>query len=626
MFLNKLFHKDTTEGAGDQEELLKLTMTDMELATKIDADIHSATELYQSMKTIQDSNEQYYLGSQLDKKRFNWELPTAENLLYMVTETMISIITGKRKEPIVMPARGNDESRELAQKTQQFLAWKWNDQDMKIKFEDWVRQAILSRIGVFKLRFDINRDDFEIQNLRPQQVMIDPEATDEYNARFIIEYRKDTLGDLNEMFPEAKGKLKKAFGTKLGTQITYVEYWTNEYVVWKVDKIILSKKKNPNWNWDEDDRKGSLKKLKKRWIEKTKNEKLDNILLNFFNEPRKPYVIVSLKNLGKDIYADTSDFEQGKVIQDIINRRKRQIDKAAVKGMGREVISGSVLTKSEAKKLMANPNAPLWLKDGKASDAVTHISPPPMSPIIFDDLQESKQALDNVMGIHGGSRGERGPQETATGRTILKEGDLGRVELSVRRLDKKLELLYGWMLQMTKVFYTDQHYVKILGGEGATQYLNYSGDDIEDGQEVIVKTEFTVDKATQRENALQRLQAGLSDPLTMYEDLDTPNPKERARRLVIYNVDPKLYVQTFCFDKNAEGAENTPEGKAEEEQDKIMAGEQVPPYPKADKAHLEAHGKFIQSGDFTQLEDVEIQQNMQSHVQGEIEILKGLRI
>ena len=118
---------------------------------------------------------------------------------------------------------------------------------------------------------------------------------------------------------------------------------------------------------------------------------------------------------------------------------------------------------------------------------------------------------------------------------------------------------------------------------------------------------------------------GLSDPLSMNEDLDAPNPKERARRLVIYNTDPKLYLQQFCFDGNAEGAENTPEGKAEEEQEKIMAGEKVEPYPKADKAHLEAHGKFIKSGEFTNVEDVEIKRNMQEHIQGEIEILKGLK-
>ncbi len=627
-----------TEGIVESKELLKVTMNDEDLIREIDADLKDATPLYVTMKEVQTENEKYYLGEQLDRSRFNWELPSAENLLYMAIETIISIITGKRREPLVLSSRDTDESKTLAEQTQQFLSWKWHDQDMIIKFEDWVRQASIARIGVFKLRFDKDKDDFEIYSLRADRVMVDKNATDEYNAKFIAEFREDSLDNLIKMFPETKGKLTKAYGKQKGTLINYVEYWTNEFVVWKVSNILLDKKKNPNWNWDESERvknkKGeetgqtkrqkNLKELKKQWIDKTSNEKLENLLLNYFNEPRKPYIILSLKNLGKDIYGDTTDFEQGKIIQDIINRRKRQIDRAAVRGLGREVFSGSFISKEEAKKTISNPNSPLWLEKGKAIDAVTHIAPAPMSPVIFNDLQESKIALDNVMGVHGTTRGEQGPQETARGRTILREGDYGRIDLLVRRIDKKLELLYAWMLQMAKVYYDEQHYLKMLGKEGATIYLKFSRDNIEDGQEIIVKSEITVDKAVKRENATTRLQLGLSDPLTYLEEMDVPKPKELARRLVFYLTDPKLYLQQFLVDENTEGAENTSEGRAKKENTQLEAGEQVPPYELADKLHIETHAERIKKSDFKDLE-VEIQSNFSNHVRGELDILKQQR-
>ncbi len=614
----------STEGAEETKELLKLSMKDNDLIRQIDIDINGATPLYTKMKGIQDENEDYYLGEQLDRSRFKWELPTAENLLYMAIETIISIITGRRKEPLVLSAQDTEESKALATESQQFLSWKWHDEDMVIKFEDWVRGASIARIGVFKIRFDIERDDFEIVTLRADRIMVDKDATNEYNAKFLAEFKEDTLDDLIKFFPNAKDKLTKVYGKKLGTLIKYVEYWTNEFVVWKVGNILLKKKKNPNWNWDEKDRKANLKKLRKQWIDKTQNEKLQNILLNYFNEPRKPYIILSLKNLGKDIYGDTTDFEQGKVIQDIVNRRKRQIDRAAVRGIGREVFSGSYISKEEAKKSIANPNSPLWLEKGKASDAVTIIAPAPVSPVLFSDLQESKSALDNVMGIHGTTRGEKGSQETARGRTILREGDFGRIDLMVRRIDKKLELLYAWMLQMAKVYYNEQHYMKMLGEEGAITYLKFSQDNIEDGQEILVKSELTVDKATQRENASKRLELGQSDPLTYLEAMEVPKPKELARRLVLYTMDPKLYLQQFLIDENTEGAENTPEGKASKENQQLEQGEQVPPYSGADKIHIETHTRRMKQSDFKNLE-IEIQNNFMEHVKGEVEILKQQR-
>ena len=53
-----------------------------------------------------------------------------------------------------------------------------------------------------------------------------------------------------------------------------------------------------------------------------------------------------------------------------------------------------------------------------------------------------------------------------------------------------------------------------------------------------------------------------------------------------YNTDPKLYVQQFCVDSNTEGIENTPEGKAEKENQKLEQGEQVPPFEGVDEGHL----------------------------------------
>ena len=617
---NLFSNKDTTEGSSEPKKLLELSMSDEELVKEIDNDVRSSKPLYDKIKQIQDENEAYYLGEQLDRKRFDYELPTAENLLYMATETIMAIIASQRREPIVLPGTDTDESKELAEKTQTWLSWKWSDEDMVIKFEEWIRSAMIAKIGVIKVRYDQFKDDFEIKGLKSQRIMIDKDATDEDNAKFIIEFKEDTMADLIATYPKAKEKLTQLYGKEQGTTIKYLEYWTNEFVVWKVGSIVLDKKKNPNWNWDE---KAGEKtgKLKEKWANKVKNEKLQNVLLNYFDKPQKPYIILSLKSLGNSIYADTTDFEQGKVIQDIINRRKRLIDKAANKALGREVVSGSFISKEEAKKMLANPNAPLWLKSGKAQDAITYVAPSPISPVLFSDLQESQQALDNVMGTHGTTRGERGSQETLGGRNILRQGDYGRIDLTVKRINKKLELLYGWMMQMAKVYYTEDHYAKMMGKEGAIEYLKFSGDAIEDGQEIRIKSELTVDKSSEREAITGQMQAGLLDPLSYFEAMDVDKPKEKARKVILYTLDPKLYLSEYLVDANTPGADRDPARKAEQENQALDNGEQVPPFAQATPDHIQIHAKRMQSDTFNGLSD-EIKMAYMTHVKAEIDILK----
>lgn len=619
------------EGADQERKEVSLDLPDEEIVQLIDEDIRDAMPLYNEQKQRMNDNEDYYLGEQLDKKVFSYELPQDENILYRNVETVISIITAKRREPIVIPSQDTDESKSLRDKTQKHLTWKWSDDDMQIKFEDWVRHAQMSPIAVFKIRYDQSTDDYTVENKRPQQIVIDKDALNEDDAAFICELKQDKMSKVISMFPKAKSELQEAFGKEGGTRIRYLEYWTDELVVWKVGQILLEKKENPYWNWDDDkknkqgktQRERNLKKLRKRWQEQTKGEKLETILLNYFDKPKKPYVILSLKNLGGSIYGDTTDFEQGKILQDIVNRRKRQIDRHAQHALGRLAISNQFarISKEETKKISRNPNATIYLARGKASEGIQWIGPQPMSPVLFDDLRETKQALDNLIGTHGTIRGQQGQQETATGRVLLKEGDTGRIDLAVRRIDKKLERLYGWMLQMVKVFYTESHHIKLLGKEGAVEYLDYSSNDVEDGVEVKVKSELTADKATQRQQAMERLSTGTIDPLTMFEKLDETNPKELTRRLIYHQLDPKLYVQEFAIDENTPGAEANAAMKAKQEQEAILNGEDVPPFDKADEEHLKTHQEFMNNSDFKN-QDVDVKQNFSNHLKAEIDVAK----
>ena len=78
---------------------------------------------------------------------------------------------------------------------------------------------------------------------------------------------------------------------------------------------------------------------------------------NHFECRKKPYVFLTVFNLGKRPFDDTSIIEQVLPIQDNINKRKRQIDVNVDSINGGNIISGDHFTKeqaAEASELLRN--------------------------------------------------------------------------------------------------------------------------------------------------------------------------------------------------------------------------------------------------------------------------------
>ena len=82
------------------------------------------------------------------------------------------------------------------------------------------------------------------------------------------------------------------------SKVKYVEFWggNGEWVVWKFGRYILEKKKNPNFDYG--DMGGN-----------------NGQTFNLFKKPRKPYLTLSVFNLGKTVYDYCSLDEQGKTIK-----------------------------------------------------------------------------------------------------------------------------------------------------------------------------------------------------------------------------------------------------------------------------------------------------------------------
>jgi hypothetical protein len=588
-----------------------------------------------------------------------------ENVIFQSIETIIPIITSKPPEPVVQKAQETPESAALAKQNQKILLAMYEKEKMKGKFQMIVRHLLLYRLGILKYRYDPEIDEIVTEYVRPQNVII------EKHGDFVAEFLEESISEIIAKFPEKTNEIIEMFALKaqkdkkgnydpttldnkaLATQIKYIEFWTDEYVCWKYKNLIFRKLKNPNFDYTGEERP----------VLNENGETINTQLYfyNIFDKPKKPYIFYTCFNLGKTIWDDTSLVEQGIPLQDGINKRQRQIDDNASDN-GVIVGSGDYITKEELSKYTGDPTDKLWVEHGNPLEGIGRLPPKQMASYALDSLMGLRNSVDNVLGTHSTTRGERQGRETLGGRQILREADYGRIDLIVRGLEEVAQELYQAWAHMMKVYYTQEHYARILGKDGATQVITYSRDHIEDGIEITVREGSTlpVDKIALRDEAIQLAQLNRIDPISMFERLEWPNPVEAAQRLFLWTTNPlKLFpdLEKKIMEEQAASGDKSkvteqerhnysiivkmetlpPQVQeellrthfmieapyqdskivAQQEIQRINSGENVPPFENADQAHLSIHDAFMKSPNFDNL-DAMVQALHQTHYEAEI--------
>ena len=139
----------------------------------------------------------------------------------------------------------------------------------------------------------------------------------------------------------------------------------------------------------------------------------------------------------------------------------------------------------------------------------------------------------------------------ATTNQISREADFTRSDDLVDEtiLHTTIEVAKA-RLHMMKLRYTEEHWKKLLGmEEGKYLELRLDNDSIDDGLEVLV-TASTTDKLRAERNAQGMAQLGFTEPLSFFEDMNIPNPEDRAEKLFLYNTNQPLYYQKYVLKKD----------------------------------------------------------------------------
>ena len=484
---------------------------------------------------------------------------SGDNLIFEALETFLPIATKQNPEPMVN-ADNTPEGVKLADTIKKVLVHQsgMTRLNLKITIKQAVRNWALKFVGAVQIGWSGREDDMDIEVVKPEHLILDPNGyikRGEYIGEFIGRLKKDTAKNLIARFPDKKKDIEEQCNSKLGTKMNYKEFWTDDYVFWKLNDVILAKIKNPHWNYEEEVKEPVMTVDEDGNEIQDFTEDGDEIYTtttipgaNHFKYPKKPFVLLSIFNLGDKPYDETSLIEQNIPNQDKINKRSKQIDKNIDNINSGWVISGDAgfneaQSTRAAEALMGGGVA--FCPKGDPNKLVTKITGDGLPADVYNERQDARNELRGVFGITGLQPQGTQNEKTVRGKILQKTADVDRIGGGISEyIELFSSKIYDWLIQMMYVYYDEEHSFPILGKDGTQDWITIKNSDIDKSLTVSVKEGSLIpkDSLTKSHLAIDLWGAGALDPLSLYEYLEFPNPKEMVQKLIQWNENPMALI------------------------------------------------------------------------------------
>jgi hypothetical protein len=650
--------EDFQTGISDQSGRYSLPLDDNDLYTLIQQKRQIARQFSESDLKLDERrrrNRDYWRGKHYSEDTNmpgDYHSDYMDPIIHDNAEKRFTLASQRMPDIIGIPIDDNQKSVEDAKIAEKFLTKKVNNKVTQRMIKRGLRQHELDYTAIVKCIWDPNlargTGDFKYVLVNPNRIMLDPTSVipdDGYtadNMEFIGELLEEPVEVVYSKFPDTAAKLRQELEISssngqvpMPSKIKYEEWWlryykdgqTYEALCWFYLTLCLGQQKNPYYDWD--GYKTYLPKLDKDGnYKQTTTLESETRYYNYFEIPRKPYIFFTYENLGESPYDDTTSFEQAIPTQRLINRVGRQIVDISDNAVPKKVF-GNLITKEDARRVSNDPDESIWLDAPDVSKAMTWIQANPPSPELMQLLQDSRQRMDGIFNTHGPIKGEQGAaSESGTSKQITREGDLTTsddlVDIVVERVVYEMT---GWAMQMAKLFYDEPHFLRTTGKDGSVLSAELSRKNFPEGLDFAVKSN-SIDALTNRSDALNMASRKAIDPLSMFEDMDKSNPKERVRRLISFLNGAQDGYQTYLKEIQVEleatqnvqppftvgGDETESAQDAQHDIQSMVTGQIIAPPDKFDQKYVQTVLDFVHSGQFGALPK-DIQSNFRDFVQ-----------
>ena len=497
------------------------TLSDDQKSKLVEARWASSYEVWEKVEKVYKLNTAIYENKSqwlqwLPQRRQNYRVQA--NRIFVNMEAVINALIANLPGINILPARDGEVAQDFARKLESYLRKKYSDLNSKETLRMGLRNLYFGRLLVIKAFWNPKTNDFDYRALDPRKVRIAKYARKEQESEFVIEEIEDNLCSVIEKFPAKKDELMKKYGISddadlyiRNPDVKYKEAWINDYVVFKLDSIILDTIKNPYWDWDgilitdeEEQQINQLEGTARR--DYMQNIKLDQenrqmvepnedmggettedvqegelqegaepqvkykpFLFNYFDTPRKPYIFATIFNNENSPIGRTDMITLSAELQRGIDKRKMDIDENCELANGVLKVDASVMGKQDAQRIRFETKGIIWGKGVK--DGVTRETGAALPQMVFDDMVDSRSEIDNIMAATSAFKGEREGQETKAGRLALIQQSFLRLNELVQVVDAVSKDMFDWGMQLAKTRYTEYHYAKWMGKEGEKLYV-----------------------------------------------------------------------------------------------------------------------------------------------------------
>jgi hypothetical protein len=514
-------------------------LSEVEIVQLVDSWKRSYAPYYSDIESGQTLSFEYWLGKQAsDDAEIGRAL--VDNRIFQAIETFIPIATRANPDPLVQADPG-PIGQQLEKAIKDTLVFEADRQKLRKVLKKLLRQWLIYRLGCIKLSFNNVTNQIETEAINPKRLVLDKDGhVDEagfFTGQYIGEKKRNTAQNLIELFPKKKELITARCHGKLGSIMEYFEWWyKGTDVFYTMDDAVLGKFKNPHWNYDSQD-----------GIEGH----------NYFDTPRPPYIFLSIFSTGLQPHDETSLILQNISLQDLINRRLRQIDRN-VEGMNNGMVVSDAFTDSQASQAASALRKGMAIRapGGDVSKAVMRFPPGNLPPIVFDTMKEAQNEIGNIFGTSGSTPEGMNEQDTVRGKIMVSQMDSSRIGGGITEyLEQVADSVYCYWTQLIMVHWTDLHYIIAAGDVSGSALVQMKNTDfaLVKSLNITVKEGSLIpkDPLTKRNESIDLWSAGAIDPITFYKALDFTDPMHQAEQLIIWQMvqkgalPPQAYIATF---------------------------------------------------------------------------------
>lgn len=474
-----------------------------------------------------------------------------DNEIFVGVDSIIAYTTAEPSRSEVFPADDSIESRMYATDLEKYhLAYAKRFKLAK-KTESSVLNMLTQHIGVLKQYWNPDygkNGEIITKVVNPSHMIFDKNTNLGDNPPFLAEVLKDSLEGLISRFPDKEKELLQLFTVKrkgtvnITREIAYREVWFTYYdkdnkpqegVAWYVNQIVLDKRKNPNWLYDED---------------------------NFLDNPMKPYIFFNLVNDGEHMIDLTGPVAQAVPMQVSLNMNGQQIADNLRTANGSRIVAEKAMTTDQMQEWDMKPNETVAAKvpaGGNLSDVVMELAPHTISAELIADTGTSRSVLHGILSTPTQMRGDDGGSDTtATEANMIKNQASIRQDKIIRAIDSAMDDFFNLLTQMEQVYYTEEHTRTINGGDGNFDHVIMHKGKINPAMTVQVQAGTTLqfDKSRQEAVAQNAAELGFLAPYDYFRLMHFDQPQKLYDNLVKFKSDPSSLAKELGDDEQDKDA------------------------------------------------------------------------